>query len=605
MKTTLFLTIILIGHLTLSQSYFLDKSSTEVAINKGAYRLDVGIRTNLDEIKYLKWDTISHLNLGLTPTTFNAVAYELNNSDNVSITRFIYMPISFDLDFKVYHINGENDTLMYNPFEEDYVRRLPFITQGYIFELELTPGINRIIYTCAGNGVLLNFSSFILDFQTLKEVSTNQRTIYSVWLGILSLVLLTGLILFGFSKKLNVLFYCGMVLFSGLFAISHFIQPRSLTLNGIGSLNYWLLSISPVIYSICLILYLDTLFKIKDMFWTKVKRRYTFFSITFLIIVVFNNLFLKESDFGRYLFIYSFYHIGISWLVGITLLIKALKRSSKYSIIFTTVYLVYFVGLGYDTIIDRLNFGNESKYFLLISMICMTLELIVTLFIVLDSSFRDLRISDIIKRKYAQRELDLIQKIADVQDNERNKIGMELHDSIGANLSFLKFQSKDLTSQAVSVLDDTIGRIRMLSHGLISLDLAGDRFELAIQDLCDLVNSHDVSIEYGFYNWTELDDNRIANHLYRILQELLNNGLKHSNANLITLQFFHEEEERRVIYEDNGVGFESLGDLSPIGRGMENIKQRVIAMNGLLAIDTMKDKGMFIAISFKEKKCSL
>ena len=87
--------------------------------------------------------------------------------------------------------------------------------------------------------------------------------------------------------------------------------------------------------------------------------------------------------------------------------------------------------------------------------------------------------------------------------------------------------------------------------------------------------------------------------LYRIAQELLTNSLKHSSADLITLQLIGHPESVVLLIEDNGVGFDNHARKA--GLGIKNIISRVKALDGELHVDSMKGKGTTIIIEIPRK----
>lgn len=86
--------------------------------------------------------------------------------------------------------------------------------------------------------------------------------------------------------------------------------------------------------------------------------------------------------------------------------------------------------------------------------------------------------------------------------------------------------------------------------------------------------------------------------VYRIIQELLNNSLKHAQAKEILIQINTEDNELVIQYEDDGVGFDQ-NNLKRKGMGLENIKSRVNYMHGSLIMDSKQDEGMSVLIRIR------
>ncbi|MBK8628505.1 MAG: ATP-binding protein [Saprospiraceae bacterium] len=90
----------------------------------------------------------------------------------------------------------------------------------------------------------------------------------------------------------------------------------------------------------------------------------------------------------------------------------------------------------------------------------------------------------------------------------------------------------------------------------------------------------------------------ISLSVYRIIQELLNNSLKHAQAHEILIQINTEDDELVIQYEDDGIGFEQ-NNLRRKGMGLENIKSRVNYMHGTITMDSENAQGMSVLIRIK------
>ncbi|MBL7754109.1 MAG: sensor histidine kinase, partial [Chitinophagaceae bacterium] len=90
-------------------------------------------------------------------------------------------------------------------------------------------------------------------------------------------------------------------------------------------------------------------------------------------------------------------------------------------------------------------------------------------------------------------------------------------------------------------------------------------------------------------------DTNIEIVVYRIIQECVNNVIKHSKANKLDISILKDEEGLRVTIEDNGIGFNKANLENPSGIGMRNIQARVDYLKGNLDIDTQPGKGTLIA----------
>lgn len=210
-------------------------------------------------------------------------------------------------------------------------------------------------------------------------------------------------------------------------------------------------------------------------------------------------------------------------------------------------------------------------------------------------------------------ELDHHQALLDAsistQEVERQRIAKDLHDSIGASLSTAKLfihhmqQSDQASFQALKsetniMLDEAIQNIRNTTRNLLPLTLEQFGFISAISDFCQRCRKYspiNIIINSNIENRSKLG---VELALYRIIQELINNTLKHSQAMQIHINFeLIENQFLRINYEDNGKGFELEKILmNGEGVGFKSIRSRVSLINGELKLESAPGKGF---------KCSL
>lgn len=116
----------------------------------------------------------------------------------------------------------------------------------------------------------------------------------------------------------------------------------------------------------------------------------------------------------------------------------------------------------------------------------------------------------------------------------------------------------------------------------------------ALEEMLNKVKENHPEIEITFFNNSNLKFKETAAlNIYRILQELLNNIIKHAIADEITIQLIQHKESLLVMVEDNGIGF-NLSE-RPNGIGLENVKYRVQSMDGTLHVDSSLGRGTSIS----------
>jgi len=193
------------------------------------------------------------------------------------------------------------------------------------------------------------------------------------------------------------------------------------------------------------------------------------------------------------------------------------------------------------------------------------------------------------------------------QEEERKRISTDLHDSLGGMLSALKLQYDSLHlnhkeldqdedyENINSLIDTACDEVRNIARNLkpASLEKIGLKGALT-----DLVNRYkripNADITLHFHKTDKKLDYNTKVHVYRIIQELINNALKHSKCKELEIQISSLNDEFVIMVEDDGVGFDKLNAI--YGHGIENIRSRVNILKGDLQIDTEKDKGTSVII---------
>lgn len=206
-----------------------------------------------------------------------------------------------------------------------------------------------------------------------------------------------------------------------------------------------------------------------------------------------------------------------------------------------------------------------------------------------------------------QGRLDKMSSLMEGQEQERSRISKELHDNFGAMLSTIKIHlglvGKDVKkngeklSKVHELIEDAHIDIRRISHEMASNVLGKFGLVAAIRDLADHYNSGDsIKVVLTITEEAKLTDKTIEIHLYRIVQEALNNSTKHSKASQITINLSIWPESIVLIIEDNGIGFSMEEARSKKSMGLENMQARVDLMNGQLNVDSTIGSGTTLVI---------
>lgn len=186
------------------------------------------------------------------------------------------------------------------------------------------------------------------------------------------------------------------------------------------------------------------------------------------------------------------------------------------------------------------------------------------------------------------------------QEEERKRISKDLHDGLGQSLLLIKnkvaLTKDDSTGQ---LLDTAISELRSIARSLHPMQLEKLGLSLAIEQLLNQIDRETdlfVSSEIEQINGVLSKDQEL--HLYRILQECLNNVLKHAEASAIRVSFGQEENKVSLKIEDNGKGFdfsERFQDFQSLG--LKTLKERTASMQGTMKVSSEKGRGSQFAFT--------
>lgn len=207
----------------------------------------------------------------------------------------------------------------------------------------------------------------------------------------------------------------------------------------------------------------------------------------------------------------------------------------------------------------------------------------------------DKQIQDILQ----EQEMKATYALLEGQDKERKRIAAELHDNLGSILVTLNMyadtlQSKDpkeakpLAKKISEVAQLANEETRKISHSLDSGLLKHFGLEAAIRQLTEAVSTA-RTIQFKLALHIEKISSESGLEIYRIIQELVNNTLKHSQCTKVHLEVSQVDQSFSIIYEDNGIGFNRSEIVA--GMGLKNIENRVNKLDGELTIDSVPGKG--------------
>ena len=205
----------------------------------------------------------------------------------------------------------------------------------------------------------------------------------------------------------------------------------------------------------------------------------------------------------------------------------------------------------------------------------------------------------------------LSSKLLFALENERKSIAMELHDSIGANLTAIIYGLEEMHEQArpqqaaeledlISMVRATVDETRRISTNLMPSMLDDLGLLATLRWFCRRFQQlhGDVDIDVQLHVEEEEVDEQLKIVIYRIVQEALNNVAKHSQADSVQVSLSQTEDELELFIQDNGRGFDSVKYANQEGLigglGLESMRERAEISNGSLAISSESGQGTTI-----------
>jgi signal transduction histidine kinase len=201
------------------------------------------------------------------------------------------------------------------------------------------------------------------------------------------------------------------------------------------------------------------------------------------------------------------------------------------------------------------------------------------------------------------------------QEEERRRIGKDLHDGVGGALSNLRFmlnrlaarpddlqQVQSATDDGKKMIDDIISNVRTISHNLSPPGLELFGLGYTIDELCyQTQKATGIVVDVEDTSGDAIKALPFASSLsvYRVIQELLNNTLKHSGADMITVKIELLNDTVSLLYRDNGKGID-LQQQSK-GMGMGNIESRLSMAKARWTLNSEPGKGMELQITLPLK----
>jgi len=220
---------------------------------------------------------------------------------------------------------------------------------------------------------------------------------------------------------------------------------------------------------------------------------------------------------------------------------------------------------------------------------------------------RELFLQEELKNRQQQQKLQLYNAMLEGQEKERSRIARDLHDGLGGMLASTKLKLSSVASNLmdgrpqetsadlqpiIAQLDHSVDALRRIARNMMPESLIYMGLENALRDLCNGMSQPALEIDFHSSNFRKDYPQTFQIAVYRIMQELLSNAVRHSGAAQVWVQCTEAEGKFHLSVEDNGQGFDPKVKLSSgAGLGFANIRNRVDILNGEFEVDAAIGKG--------------
>jgi len=206
--------------------------------------------------------------------------------------------------------------------------------------------------------------------------------------------------------------------------------------------------------------------------------------------------------------------------------------------------------------------------------------------------------------------------VMETEERERKRIAQDLHDSvsqlmmaakinlnvIGNDITFSNDVQKDRFQKAINLVDEGFKEVRTISHNMMPQALLESGLALVIKQFIENIENDTIKISFFAKGFEDHFDDTTETILYRILQECVNNVLKHANASRLDISLIRDDDNISLTIEDNGNGFDMTDKQKFSGMGLKNLQNRVNFIKGKIEIDSHPGHGTLVSVYIPVKK---
>jgi two-component system NarL family sensor kinase len=214
------------------------------------------------------------------------------------------------------------------------------------------------------------------------------------------------------------------------------------------------------------------------------------------------------------------------------------------------------------------------------------------------------------KRTQLKQEYAATNAIIETEEKERKRIAQDLHDSVSQtmmaakiNLTVIEHQipftgtaQREQFKKAIRMVDDGFREVRTISHNMMPQALTESGLALVLKQFIGNIENDAIKINLFTRGFEEHFDSSIETILYRVLQECVNNVLKHAKASQIDISLIKDETTITLTIEDNGIGFDAENTTAKPGMGFKNMQNRIKFLKGRIEFYSKPGDGTLVSV---------
>jgi len=203
-----------------------------------------------------------------------------------------------------------------------------------------------------------------------------------------------------------------------------------------------------------------------------------------------------------------------------------------------------------------------------------------------------------------------VKAVMEAEENERERIAKDLHDGVGQMMSaakmnlsafeseiqFSNVEHKKSFEKIISLVDESCKEVRTVSHIMMPNALLKSSLGAAIREFVDKLNNKTLKVHVYTEGLDDRLDSNVETVLYRVIQECVNNTIKHAGATTLDISLIKDKDGISGTIEDNGKGFDTTDKEKFEGIGLKNITTRIEYLKGTVDFDSAPGRGTVVAL---------